>query len=95
MQIVIDIDETIFKRARYEYYGENEVNHSLVNEILISIMNGTVLPKRHGRLIDADELEKAWHEEFLKGMKMSAGMVNIFNDAQTIIEADKEGSEGE
>lgn len=45
MQIVIDVDETIFKRTRYEYYGENEVNHSLVNEILISVINGTVLPK--------------------------------------------------
>lgn len=80
MKLIIDIDETIFKRARYEYYGENEVNHSLVNEILISVINGTVLPKGHGRIIDESQVTGTfiWDN----------GYIECY--APTIIDADKE-----
>ena len=47
MQIVIEIDE--------ELYEEVKGYHELT-ECELAIFNGTVLPKGHGRLIDADEL---------------------------------------
>ena len=54
-----------------------------------AIKNGVSLPKGHGDLVDRDALENVWHEEFLNGMSISAGMLNTFRDAPTIIEADK------
>lgn len=89
MQIVFDIDETIFKRARYEYYGENEVNHSLVNEILISVINGTILPKGHGGLIDETELKKELIRRECSRI-MYDTLDHILSYMKPIIEADKE-----
>ena len=103
MQIVINIDETILKRTKYEYYGENEVNHSLVNEILISIMNGTVLPKEYEQLLYikgqkdmANAIRKAIDErkENLSKGNMKIGLMiahNIVNNVyRELVKADKE-----
>ena len=74
MQIVIDIDESEYnkiKRANDNYLVSYEKN----------IKNGTPLPKRHGRLIDADKLiEKINQFDYYDQVL----------DASTIIEADKE-----
>lgn len=60
----------------------------------IAILNGTVLPKGHGRLIDADALE-------IKNLASSVSHTNIWgvapldiDIAPTIIEADKDGQDG-
>lgn len=56
MEIVIDIDENVFTRL----FDNGIEDYATVNDDLFaiakSIRNGTPLPKRHGRLIDADEL---------------------------------------
>lgn len=50
MQIVIDISE--------EYYGfiKNNEDRFSGSRIYDCVLNGTVLPKNHGRLIDASQL---------------------------------------
>lgn len=74
MQIVIDIPEE-------EYNIIKKFNAPMTwAEHLIAA--GTPLPKGHGRLIDADELES----------RMKIGYC-IVRDAPTIIEADKVGEE--
>lgn len=52
MQIVIDIPESIYK--------ELKANEYLPYRLMIekAITSGTVLPEKHGRLIDGDALEK-------------------------------------
>ena len=50
-----------------------------------SIANGTPLPKGHGRLIDADELNKC----IVDRITMPYVPINKIQDAPTIIEADK------
>ena len=68
-----------------------------------AIENGIPLPKGHGRLIDADELDRKMFEEtFIKNSDMQRWdrgcgiryrlFGKVLDDAPTIIEADKEKS---
>lgn len=101
MQIVIDICE-------YTYKGilkgkEVDIDET---EVINAVKNGVVLPKGHGRLIDADELEELFREvisgiakkpEMIKDLehmvRASAMTIEMIGDAPTIIEADKEVDE--
>ena len=79
MQIVINIDDAVYKRAMV-YKGEQfPDNDDLLGALITAVANGTPLPKGHGRLIDGDELES----------RMKIGYC-IVRDAKTIIEADSE-----
>lgn len=51
MQIVIEISDKIYEKVKEHY-----VNPYEVDEIGQAILDGTILPKHHGRLIDADAL---------------------------------------
>lgn len=88
MQIVIDIPEEI--KAVIDKNGTNEI---VTETVWQAVKKGTPLQKGHGRLIDADKLEprdispEAWYSP-MWGFEL----VDI-EDAQTIIEADKEVEE--
>lgn len=72
MQIVIDIPE-----EKYNYV-KNQVAEGIDNPLKVYIANGTPLPKGHGRLIDADDIDSH-----------IVGSVDT-RDCPTIIDADKE-----
>lgn len=82
MKIVIDID----KETYYKVLGSNNRGF-LLHAFAGILQTGTILPKGHGRLIDADMLlSKA---KFLyKGYEVA--LTNTIGEAPTIIEADKE-----
>ena len=88
MQIIIDIPEDYYNAIK----GISDENSTA--DMLI-IKNGIPLPKRHGRLVDADALEKKMcdREEELGDDKAlwesSAVSVALNMFAPTIIEADK------
>ena len=96
MQIVIDLPEDTYIAT---------CNKSMlppdVNNVVNAIKCGTPLPEGHGRLIDADELERkmlAREEELGDDRAMwesSAVSVALDMFAQTIIAADKVEREGE
>ena len=84
MQIVIDIDDKTYadiKKGKI-YSSIRDVPQ----EAVVSIANGTPLPKGHGRLIDADKLQK----DMIKyGWKHPDSTVHEYvEDRPTIIEAD-------
>ena len=62
------------------------------------VKNGTVLPKGHGRLVDADEMVKILKKsEYYKekrgdfyGADVTSRVKNFIEDTETVIEADKE-----
>lgn len=56
MRIVIDIPEQWFCRL------QNEWGWALAENVRESIKSGTILPKGHGRLIDADALRKSFQK---------------------------------
>ena len=107
MQVVIDIPEEIYERAKVNIM--ETMDFRTVRE---AIFNGTPLPKGHGRLGDLDaiwdklkELEEYYKAEFLKESNViheSAmngrlyGFTNskfIVQDAPTIIKTDNAESE--
>ena len=80
MQIVIDIDEEIYKKYMDDWIHSTDVLHA--------VRLGTPLPKGHGRLKDIDRLES--HDEYDgQGFTKSVYKDDI-DTAPTIIEADKE-----
>ena len=88
MQIVIEIPKSV-----YDYIMQIGCISMLdTQQVANAIFNGAPLPKRHGRLIDADEL----YIDIQTDEEMRLGNENllwvrerIFDYAPTIIEADR------
>ena len=80
MQIVIDIPEEV-KHKVYNY--GLSLCPSDKEQLVHAIVNGTPLPKGHGRLIDADKFISEHFGE----------VARLVDDAPTIIEADTESEE--
>ena len=101
-KIVIDIDDKTYKAfmelisinlGRSNYKG-------IIEKCLNAIKHGKVLPKGHGRLIDADKFLK--DNEAYTGWILNSSewggenaykdtLEDLVNEAPAIIEADKEG----
>jgi len=82
IELVIKIPEEIYKASQIlDVKYEDSIQIPL--EV---IANGTLLPKRHGRLIDVDALNR-------KDVNCANVPMNFIDTAQTIIEADKAESE--
>lgn len=87
MQIVIDISEDNYKLIQNGNYCG-----ILSHEIYNAIKNGTLLPKGHGDLKDADVMiNKLCTNEAseLFGSITCAEIMDFINDEKTIIKADK------
>lgn len=96
MQIVIEIDEEDKQYLDDCLKGKGLAfldNAQLIKRILWSVFHGTPLPKGHGRLIDADEVEKL--EERLCATECACCRLDgcFYDDAETIIEADRSEKE--
>ena len=90
MQIVIDVHTKIVCEGFERPFTEEEKN-----VLIKAIGNGTPLPKGHGRLIDADALEKKMCDREMEMgddkalWESSAVSVALDMFAPTIIEADR------
>lgn len=93
MQIVIDIPEKTYKHIlsmQFDIPGLRS-GKSLLEEIFKAIRTGTPLSKGHGRLIDADDIRVIELEDSLHIIRHEKGdEIDVYIDAPTIIEADKE-----
>lgn len=91
MQIVIDINEETYEymtpKEPREMTNKNAAEWFVVLHKAIFV-NGKVLPKGHGRLIDADALASEYSE-----FSLPEYVIEPYVNAPTIIEADKEGAE--
>ena len=81
MQIVIDIPEDKYNQIINSYQGSNV----RPKDYEIAIINGTPLPKGHGRLIDADVVKEKMGN--LDGFGFIGRCVD---EIPTVLEADKE-----
>ena len=91
MKLIIDIHEKDYQAIK---------NGHIPFSVLDVITNGTPLPKGHGRLGDLDKLEKEMND-YIKSIPLPYHeaerlvlLMNHFDDAPTIVEADKAESEG-
>ena len=86
VELVIKIPESKLWSLKNEPIKEN----FNIYELASYIDKGTQLPKGHGRLIDADALGEELHR-YTEAPYQYA--LKVFNDAPTILEADKAESE--
>lgn len=78
IELVIKIEEETYNRIMNGWMPL----HKAVN-LMENVQKGTPLPKGHGRLIDADAMQKYQIDTFGKRLL-------VIDTAPTIIEADKE-----
>ncbi len=87
MQIVIDIDE-----KDYQSLKEGHIPFNVLNDIMNIDSVGLLLPKGHGDLIDIDDIRVIELDDGLHFIQHKKGDdIDVYIDAPTIIEADKEG----
>lgn len=91
IELVIKLPEKMYHMINAGFYDYGDMN--------VIIRNGTPLPKGHGRLIDADAVEKEMNKDeveadrnadYYTSDKIDCAMEYLI-DALTIIEADKDG----
>lgn len=87
IELVIRIPEEIYKASQIL-----DVKYEDTVQIPLEVIaNGTFLPKGHGRLIDVDELLESKIQIIDEvGTVMDVVEIDMIDDTQTIIEADKE-----
>ena len=86
MKLVIDIHEKDYQSI----LNSGQVPYSVV----YAIMNGTPLPKGHGRLIDADVVDDNIYD-LTRSMDLNYGqIIKVVDDAPTIIESGGGGEDG-
>ena len=91
MQIVIDISDKVYGLLKYfeKAMGliDKKEDDDIKTALMRAVVNGTPLPKGHGRLIDADALifNVDYNEPLISKRD--------FDFAPTIVEADKAESE--
>ena len=81
LKIVIEISDRLIKKVKDHY-----VNPYELDEICEAILDGTPLPKGHGRLIDETDLKTLYG---LDDRLWWGNAVDKFTDLPTIIEADR------
>ena len=84
VELVIKIPEKIY---------ESVMDGTYCGTLYQELKNGTILPKGHGRLIDANRL-RSMYSINRANFNTVVGIQKWIDEAPTIIEADKE-SEGE
>lgn len=82
MQIVIDIPERTYEQLKFLREQGFDGFETIIDK---AVANGTPLPKGHGRLIDADAMQKYQIDTF--GQRLL-----VIDTAPTIIDAESEGN---
>lgn len=100
IEVVIKIPKSMKDMCEWHQDGICDLVDIETDILAEAIKNGTVLPKGHGRLIDADELIKELKDhkysntfclEHNIDWSIDLGMaILLTNDAQTMVKADKE-----
>ena len=77
VELVCNIPNELYKKWEASRFTLAEAD-----EFVDCVMNGTPLPKHHGRLIDADKLKK---------QAVFMDTARLIDNAPTVLEATKEG----
>ena len=88
-QIIINIPD-----ATYDFCNKYGYDNNIISQ---AVKYGILLPKGHGRVIDADALQRTYCEDNCGARKCTDAMdrcvfIGAVLEAPTIIEADKENT---
>ena len=87
MKLVIKIPEETVKEIKDNAMFAKDIADNIKWDVTGEIVNGTPLPKGHGRLIDADRLKEVFRKN------TGYDYHDLIDIAPTILEADKAESE--
>lgn len=87
MQVVIEISDDLYYAIQKERYGTYSLDASELYRIVQR--ESTVLPKGHGRLIDADDLS-FFDIQSVNGLTYNCVTSGDVSFAPTVLEADKD-----
>ena len=94
-KMIIDVPDNMQEMCKLHKEGICDLMNIEVDILAEAVINGIVIPKGHGRLIDADKLKERYlymsnDDTAIEGMEyVTKGMIE---NAEVVIEADK-GSE--
>lgn len=91
MQVVINIDDDVYKRAlvyKDVQLASNSAND--LSELITAVANGTPLPKGHGELVDKNDVVSVILFSKLFDSARCSEVTETLNNIPTIIEVDKE-----
>ncbi len=86
MELIIDVTENHLKTLQ-------KMNECGLGYYHRAILNGTPLPKGHGRLIDAEDAIETLQIMFARDEDIQNACEQCISDCPTIIEEDKESKE--
>jgi len=86
VQVVIEVGEKTYEDIMYDYEHKPQ-NLTFLDKVIV---NGTPLPKGHGRLIDENQLIKEIRDDIVGNFD---NLEYWLSAADTIVEADKAESE--
>lgn len=89
IELVIKIDKEIYEARKHWVANQKRT----VDKVDIAIANGTPLPKGHGRIGDLDVLREEVSSWGMNDYEPS-DFIDAIDQADTIIEADKEQTDG-
>lgn len=91
MQIVIEIPDDFYERVN----KDGCMSYTAAEVVVDAFYRGVVLPKGHGDLKDADEVFAVMERNFdMQDLYLPIHFKQFaLDEAQTIVEADKEGAE--
>ena len=89
MQIVINIDDDLYKSIIGHRYKIKYQQFCDYEDLKNAIEDGTPLPRGHGRLVDADEIDNNIYD-LTRSMDLNYGQISeVVDTAPTILEADR------
>ena len=84
MQIVIDIDEEVYKDIKNGKIYTSIYDVQMIS--VVAVQQGTPLPKGHGVLKDADAI----YTEYMNEPRDGRSLMDIFRFAPIVLKADRE-----
>lgn len=84
IELIVKISENRYRRIREDWHHESDAWDSYE-----AIRNGIPLPKGHGKIGDIDKL----YQVFERNVAGAKAFKDLFDNADTIIEADKGNEE--
>ena len=89
MQLVINIDDDLYKSIishRYKITYQQKCDYE---DLKNAIEDGVPLPKGHGRLVDADEIDNNIYD-LTRSVDLNYGQISeVVDTAPTIVKADR------
>jgi hypothetical protein len=86
MEVVIDIDKELYDSIQSKLNWNEDLQQKDIKTLLLAVDSGVIIPKRHGRLIDAQEYEDNIRKHYFDNKTVIRCTEIALDNTSTIIE---------